>query len=121
MVSELEAEIQREAPQVTQINTHIENEGAEMGRSQVGAEEAETWRGPLAAVARSFPEVLDCHEITVFGSSERPSISCHCVFSGEMPVDRVHEITSQIENRFRQAYPQFQRVTIHPEPHTVLD
>ncbi len=121
MVSELEAEIQREAPQVTQINTHIENEGAEMGRSQVGAEEAEEWRGPLDAVARSFPEVLDCHEITVFGSSERPSISCHCVFSGDMPVDRVHEITSQIENRFRQAYPQFQRVTIHPEPHTVLE
>ena len=121
IVSELEAEIQREAPQVTEINTHIENEGGQMGYIQVTPAEAATWSAPLVEIARGFPDVLDCHQVTVFGSSERPSISCHCVFRGEMPVHRVHEVTSMIENRFRQAYPQFQRVTIHPEPHTVLE
>ncbi len=120
VVSDLEAEIQREAPQVTAINTHIENEGAQIDRSLLTAEEAAAWREPLVAVARSFPEVLDCHQVTVFGSNEHPSISCHCVFRGEMPIARVHQITSQIENRFRQAYPQIYRLNIHPEPHTEL-
>jgi cation diffusion facilitator family transporter len=121
MVSELEAEIQREAPEVATINTHIENEGAQIRHSALNPEEAAAWREPLMAVASSFPEVLDCHDVTVFGPGDRPSISCHCVFRGEMPVYRVHEITSQIENRFRQRYPQIHRLTIHPEPHSVLD
>ena len=120
MVDELEAEIQREAPQVVAITTHIENEGAQIRRSALTAEDAARWRAPLIAVARQFPEVMDCHEITVHGSNDHPSISCHCVFAGDMTVARVHEITSEIESRFRQRYPQVDRVTIHPEPHTVL-
>ncbi len=121
IVSELEAEIQREAPQVTAINTHIENEGAQIRHSSLSPDEAAQWQQPLIAVTRSFPEVLDCHQVRVFGSSDRPSITCHCVFRGEIPVQRVHEITSEIENRFRRAYPGVYRLTIHPEPHTELE
>ncbi|HYM12252.1 MAG TPA: cation diffusion facilitator family transporter, partial [Bryobacterales bacterium] len=85
LVSDLEAEIQREAPQVTAITTHIENEGAQVRRSLLIPEEVSAWQEPLLEVARSFPEVLDCHQISVFGPYDRPSISCHCVFRGEMP------------------------------------
>ncbi|MBI3695586.1 MAG: cation transporter, partial [Acidobacteria bacterium] len=121
MVSDLEAEIQREAPHITAITTHIENEGAQVRQLQLLPDEAAAWREPLVTVARTFPEVLDCHQVVVFGSSERPSVSCHCVFHGQMPIARVHEITSQIEGRFRQQYPQVFRVTIHPEPHTEIE
>lgn len=121
MVSGLEAEIQREAPHITAITTHIENEGAQVRQLQLLPDEAAAWREPLVTVARTFPEVLDCHQVVVFGSSERPSVSCHCVFHGQMPIARVHEITSQIEGRFRQQYPQVFRVTIHPEPHTEIE
>jgi divalent metal cation (Fe/Co/Zn/Cd) transporter len=121
MVSELEAEIQREAPQVVEILTHIENEGPEICHTPLPPEEALRWQEPLARVARDFPEVLDCHQITLAGPRDRLSVSCHCVFRGELPIQRVHEITSRIENRFRQSFPELHRVTIHPEPHSELE
>jgi cation diffusion facilitator family transporter len=121
MVSELEAEIQREAPQVVEILTHIENEGSEICHTPLPPEEALRWQEPLARVARDFPEVLDCHQITLAGPRDRLSVSCHCVFRGELPIQRVHEITSRIENRFRQSFPELHRVTIHPEPHSELE
>ncbi|MBI3667799.1 MAG: cation-efflux pump [Acidobacteria bacterium] len=120
-VSELEAEIQREVPQVTAINIHIENDGtAQIHRSPANVAELAAWQQPLIAIAREFPEVLDCHQVTILGAADHPSITCHCVFRGEMPIQRVHDITSRIETRFRQAFPQLYRVTIHPEPHTEL-
>ncbi len=121
LVSQLEAEIQGAAPQVVDIVTHIENEGAGTLHSAVPVEQWGRWREPLVAIAREFPEVLDCHRVAVQGSAERPSISCHCVFRGEMPIGRVHQILSEIENRFRRAFPLVERVTIHPEPDTELE
>jgi len=121
VVSELEAEIQKEAPQVADILTHIENEGALTRHTPLDAAQAAAWQEPLARIAREFREVLDCHRITLVGPRERPSVSCHCVFRGELAIGRAHEITSQIERRFRQAFPELERVTIHPEPHTELE
>ncbi len=121
LVSELEADIQREAPQVVDILTHIENEGAPSNHAPLSPEQAASWQQPLAALARRFPEVLDCHRITLIGPLDRPSVSCHCVFRGELPIERVHELTHRIESAFRKAFPDLQRVTIHPEPHTELE
>lgn len=121
LVSQLEAEIQQQAPQVIDILTHIENEGSETSHTPLPDAEAGRWQEPLVRVAREFPEVLDCHRITLVGPRDRLSVSCHCVFRGELSIQRVHEITSQIETRFRQAFPELHRVTIHPEPHTELE
>ena len=121
VVSQLEAEIQQQAPQVVDILTHIENEGSETCHKPLPADEAARWQEPLTRVAREFPDVLDCHRITLVGPHDRLSVSCHCVFRGELSIQRVHEITSRIETRFRQAFPELHRVTIHPEPHTELE
>ena len=120
MVSELEAEIEQAAPQVNSLTTHIENEGAQTRHTVLAGPEAEALREALPRIARELAEVLDCHQITVFGAPERPSVSCHCVFRGEMSVEQAHQISSGIENRFRRTFPQLERVTIHPEPHTEL-
>ena len=120
IVSSLESEIQREAPQVAVITTHIENEGAPSRHSPLPPEDLRAWAEPLAALARSFPEVLDCHDVTVLGPPEELAASCHCVFPGDLSVRRVHELENQIEARFRREFPQLQRVVIHPEPHSEL-
>ena len=107
--------------QVTGILTHIENEGAQIRHTQPPVGEVAAWREPLLAIAQGFPEVLDCHQLTLLGSGGHVSVSCDCVFRGELPIARVHEITSQTEYRFRQAYPALYRVTIHPEPNTEIE
>jgi cation diffusion facilitator family transporter len=121
LVSRLESEIQEQAPQVVDILTHIENEGSQTCHTPLPSGEAARWQEPLARLAREFPEVLDCHRITLVGPRERLAVSCHCVFRGELSIQQVHEITHQIEDRFRESFPELQRVTIHPEPHTELE
>jgi divalent metal cation (Fe/Co/Zn/Cd) transporter len=45
-------------------------------------------------------------------------VSCHCTFSDELPLARVHEIQTDLEIRFKQEAPELFRVLIHPEPQT---
>jgi len=45
-------------------------------------------------------------------------VSCHCTFSDELPLSRVHDIQTDLEIRFKQDAPELFRVLIHPEPLT---
>jgi divalent metal cation (Fe/Co/Zn/Cd) transporter len=43
-------------------------------------------------------------------------VRMHCTLEPELPVGRVHDITEELEFRFRKAFPQISKVSIHPEP-----
>jgi divalent metal cation (Fe/Co/Zn/Cd) transporter len=43
-------------------------------------------------------------------------LSCHCVVAGDLPVTRVHDLTSELELRIRERFPQLHRIVIHTEP-----
>jgi len=45
-------------------------------------------------------------------------VSCHCTMSDELPLSRVHDISTDLEIRFKQEAPELFRVLIHPEPST---
>jgi len=45
-------------------------------------------------------------------------VSCHCTFSDDLPLARVHEISTDLEIHFKQEAPELFRVLIHPEPQT---
>jgi divalent metal cation (Fe/Co/Zn/Cd) transporter len=45
-------------------------------------------------------------------------LSCHCTFSDELPLSRVHELQTALETRLKQQSPELFRVLIHPEPST---
>ena len=63
-------------------------------------------------------EIIDVHQIHVGRSSEHISMSCHCTLPDKLPMLRVHEIITGLEDRFKLACPEVYRVTIHPEPVT---
>jgi divalent metal cation (Fe/Co/Zn/Cd) transporter len=116
-VSELEAEIRKEIPEVASILTHIESEPAtiEMGEQ---IERDMRLEGQLRSVANEFPELLDLHDIEVKRVRGRVYVSCHCTFPDELPLSRVHDISTELEIRFKQQAPELFRVLIHPEPST---
>jgi len=72
----------------------------------------------LKAVAAEFPEILDVHEVEFKHVRGRLYVSCHCTFSDELPLSRVHDISTELEIRLKQAAPELFRVLIHPEPQT---
>jgi divalent metal cation (Fe/Co/Zn/Cd) transporter len=51
-------------------------------------------------------------------AGEHISVSCHCSLPDDLPMRRVHEAITALEDRFKLECPEVQRVTIHPEPVT---
>jgi cation diffusion facilitator family transporter len=116
-VTLLESEIRHDVPEVSSILTHIESEPSTIERGdEIGRDAALEKR--LKAIAKAFPEVLDVHEVRIKRVRGHLYVSCHCTLSDELPLSRVHEISTELETRFKQEAPQLFRVLIHPEPST---
>jgi cation diffusion facilitator family transporter len=116
-VTLLESEIRHELPEISTILTHIESEPATIEPGDEVARDARLEK-KLKAIVAEFPEVLDVHDVEVKRVRGRIYVSCHCTFSDDLPLSRVHDIQTELEIRFKQAAPQLFRVLIHPEPST---
>ncbi len=117
-VSALEAEILREAPEVGSVITHIESLPATIEHPGMNVAEDRRIEGALREAAKHYPEISDVHEITVARSGEHIYLSCHCTLPDDLPMARVHETITALEDRFKLDCPEVYRVTIHPEPIT---
>jgi cation diffusion facilitator family transporter len=116
-VTELEADMRRDVPEIFAILTHIESEPATIEKPEELVHDANLERA-LKLVAKQFPEILDVHEFVITRVRGRLYVSCHCTLSDNLPLTRVHDIQTELEIRFRQAAPELFRVLIHPEPST---
>jgi len=116
-VTLLESEIQHDLPEVSSILTHIESEPATIETSDEIVHDANLERRLRVAVSE-FPEVLDVHDVEIKRIRGRLYVSCHCTMSDELPLSRVHDISTELEIRFKQESPELFRVLIHPEPST---
>ena len=116
-VSRMESEIREEIPEIASILTHIESEPATIEAGEQVERDARL-EGRLKAVSAEFPDILDTHDIEVKRVNGRVYISCHCTFPDDMPLSRVHDVSTALETRFKQENPELFRVLIHPEPST---
>jgi divalent metal cation (Fe/Co/Zn/Cd) transporter len=116
-VTDLEADIRRDVPEIADILTHIESEPATIETPEELVSDAER-EHRLRAVAAEFPEILDVHDFIIKRVRGRLYVSCHCTLSDDLPLSRVHDIQTELEIRFKQDAPELFRVLIHPEPST---
>ncbi|HUJ94978.1 MAG TPA: cation diffusion facilitator family transporter [Terriglobales bacterium] len=116
-VSQLEAEIRQEVPEISSILTHIESEPATIEPAEEIVQDARSEK-QLKAIATQFPEILDMHDVEIKRVRGRLYVSCHCTMPDDLPLSRVHDIQTELETRFKQAAPELFRVLIHPEPRT---
>jgi cation diffusion facilitator family transporter len=116
-VTELEADMRHEVPEITDILTHIESEPATIETGDELVRDAELERR-LKALAAQFPEIVDMHDVQIKKVRGRLYVSCHCTFSDDLSLASVHDIQTDLEIRFKQAAPELFRVLIHPEPST---
>lgn len=117
-VTTLEAEILRKVPEIDSVLTHIESEPATIEQPEEVAVEDRRIEQALRSVAAGFPEIADVHAITVGRTHEHISLTCHCTLPDDLPMHRVHEVITALEDRFKLECPEVFRVTIHPEPVT---
>ena len=116
-VTRLESEMRAEIPEIASILTHIESEPATIETSD-GPVEADTLERHIQMVSRSFPEVIDTHDLIFKRVAGRLYLSLHCTLKDDLPLARVHDIQTAMESKFRQEVPALFRVLIHPEPQT---
>ena len=116
-VTVLESEIREEVPEIASIITHIESEPStiEPGDELIHDTRLEK---RLKAIASKFPEILDMHDIQIKRVRGRIYVSAHCTMSDDLPLSSVHDVSTDLEIRFKQEFPELFRVLIHPEPST---
>ena len=117
LVTRLEGEIRENVPEISTILTHIESEPSTIEPGNTVLRDAALER-KLKPIVREFPEVLDMHEIEIKRVRDKIYMSCHCTFSDDLPLARVHDVSTELEIRFKQAAPELFKVLIHPEPAT---
>jgi cation diffusion facilitator family transporter len=117
-VSAMEAEILRETPEIDSVLTHIESEPATIEQPEEMVELDRKIEYALRKTARMFAEIKDVHEIVVGRTVDHISLTCHCTLPDDLPMLRVHEVITALEDRFKLECPEVYRVTIHPEPVT---
>jgi divalent metal cation (Fe/Co/Zn/Cd) transporter len=111
----LEEQMYRAAPEVTNVLTHIESEPATIENLPT-VEEDRRLEDDLRNVARTLPEVLDIHEIAVSRMGDRLHLSCHCTLPNDLPMHRVHDVITSLEDRMKLEHPEVYRMLVHPEP-----
>ena len=116
-VTELEADMRRDLPEIADILTHIESEPATIEKPEEVVSDAKLEKR-LKAVASQFPEVLDVHDFVIKRVRGRMYLSCHCTLPDNLSLAEVHDIQTELEIRFKQDAPELFRVLIHPEPST---
>jgi cation diffusion facilitator family transporter len=116
-VRRIEDEIRQELPQVSSVLTHIESEPATIERPR-SLERDRKLEKQLRHAASTLPEIIDIHEVITGRMGDKLQLSCHCTLPDEMPMQRVHEVITELEDRFKVECPEVHRVLIHPEPAT---
>ena len=116
-VTELEADMRRDVPEIADILTHIESEPATIEKPEEVISDAEL-EHRLKAVASEFPEVLDVHDFIIKRVRGRMYISCHCTLSDELSLARVHDIQTELEISLQAGCAGVIPRLIHPEPST---
>ena len=117
-VSAMEAEILKETPEVDAVLTHIESEPATIEQPEDVLVVDRRLEVALRGAAKHYPDVLDVHEILVRHAGDHTDLSCHCTLPDDLPMHRVHEVITALEDRFKIECPEVAKVTIHPEPAT---
>ena len=117
-VTDMEAEILREAPEIDSILTHIESEPATIEQPEEIRVDDRRIERAMRTAAAGLDAIQDVHQIEVRRAGDHIDLSCHCTLPDHMTMLKVHEVITELEDRFKQTCPEVHRVTIHPEPAT---
>jgi cation diffusion facilitator family transporter len=113
----IEASVAEELGRDVRVDTHIEPlESDAIGRDVTRA------HGDLVSsvtrLALQEPDVADCHEVLVTSAGGRLSVVAHVRGRSDLPLARIHDASTSIENAIHSEHPEVGPVLIHFEPTT---
>ena len=103
---------------IKEVNTHIEARGKESPLSKDLTAGYPNLVERIKKIVSRFPEIIDCHDVSVRSVEGRLSVSMHCVIKANQPVTRAHDVTTDLENTIKSELTGLEYITIHIEPET---
>lgn len=116
IASRLEAEILSEIKEVGEVNIHIEPRLSRVESGNEARSARSAMERKLLDIARETPGLVDCHALEAHQVGGNVHVSLHATLEPDLALTRVHDITEDLEFRFRKAFPQTFKVSIHAEP-----
>jgi cation diffusion facilitator family transporter len=114
--TQLESEIKASLPEVNEVNVHLEPLIGAVESGNAAPLDPLVVEHKLGELARETEGVLDCHSVEAHQVGTNVVVRVHCTLPPDLPIAKVHDITETLEFKFRQAFPQISKVTIHAEP-----
>ena len=114
--TELERAIERELPEVHDVNVHIEPLQTRVGSAKEAPDAQTDVEEKLREIVRATPGVLGCHAVEVRRLDQNMIVTVHCTLRPGLPVAEAHDITERIELALRKRLRRNVVVNIHPEP-----
>jgi cation diffusion facilitator family transporter len=99
----VEEAIERAMPE-TDVVVHVEPRGASGLRERV------------QAAAASIPQVREIHNVSSVETDAGVAVSLHLKLPGTLPLERAHEVASEVERAIQEAAPEVAAVQTHLEP-----
>jgi divalent metal cation (Fe/Co/Zn/Cd) transporter len=112
----LENAVKHELPQIQDMNIHLEPFLKRVQAAAGAGVMVPEMDSVLRRIALETPGVARCNGLDVHRVGEEVVVTLQCALESHLSVARVHDITEDIEFRFRQAFPQISKVSIHAEP-----
>lgn len=107
----VERSIHDELPEVDHVTVHLEPYVTVPEAFYAGKSIEEKVR----ALVGEYGEIGEVTRITALNFKDGVKIEIDCSFDGRLSIDRVHDVTSEIERRIKSRFKNA-LVTIHPEP-----
>jgi len=114
--SRLEGQIKAEVPEVSEVNIHVEPRPTQLESGDEAQSAQTAMERELLGIARETPGLVDCHAVEVHQVGTSVVVSLHATLDPDLLLTRVHDITEDLELRFRRSFPQISKVNIHAEP-----
>jgi cation diffusion facilitator family transporter len=115
-VSRLETLIKEALPNVQTVIIHIEDSRENIVVSNDVTANAQKLSRQIVALAMSDAELIDCHVLSVLEANGEYRVSLACTVDSRHSLERVHEISTKLENKILVEFPFIKEVTIHAEP-----
>jgi cation diffusion facilitator family transporter len=117
LVTQIESQMRHDLPEISTILTHIESEPGTIESGKKISRDA-VLEQKLKSIMHEFPDIVDMHDVEIKRVREKVYMSCHCTMPDDLPLSRVHDLSTALEIRFKQVAPELFKVLIHPEPQT---
>jgi cation diffusion facilitator family transporter len=103
---------------IKEINTHIETHASDV-EVAIGEDLTDRYTDTISHIRRivaCYPQIDNCHRLTLRRANGKLSVSMHCVLHDEEPLVKAHDLCTVLEAVIRDEIAAIDDITIHIDP-----